>query len=527
MTTKELYIKHKTGDISNQKFLYEVRRDSNLPWITNMTSYEDAVKILKNKGIINEADGKKYGDVEVISKTIDMVNPYEYSKGMNYELDMADNAVRTDLTEDEVLAAQKKVLANITKDANYYTKLYAGLKPTADTGNYIEIEIAGKSLEKNLKAEMQGRKADGYIKKELKKDAKSNVKDDLGKKEAGTKKPKGVSEFKAKGVTGSFKTIKEGIEEILREKLAKKKSNEVKVEESNIDIHQAAKDIINDILDFYDLHAMTFDDAKKIVANYSYQGQEAIDIAKEMMKYSQQKANEAINFSEPWKYDFVKDGDDCIKIDPETGTRSKVHHTYCKRTQNEVETKVKEHHNDPDFPVVKGLYELLDAIVADWGKEDLYHEVEDVVVAYTEPDATTISKEAIKRIKDVLENYDVLEDYAELVNNVAVKEPGQALAPIDRMYNSDAWVQAQRNMNEAPKKSSAEKMKEALKKALKSDDKVKAIKEKKDKSLEEGALDNQIAAQEKIVAQKKKETADAEKKLADIKGKEAAAEANG
>jgi murein L,D-transpeptidase YcbB/YkuD len=126
----------------------------------------------------------------------------------------------------------------------------------------------------------------------------------------------------------------------------------------------------------------------------------------------------------------------------------------------------------------------------------------------------------------------VLEDYAELVNKIAVKEPGEAprdnnLSPMDRMYNSDAWVQAQRDMNEAPKKSSAEKMKEALKKALKSDDKVKAIKEKKDKSLEEGALDNQIAALEKVVAQKKKETADAEKKVADMKAKEASAEANG
>jgi hypothetical protein len=206
---------------------------------------------------------------------------------------------------------------------------------------------------------MQGRKADGYIKKELKKDAKSNVKDDLGKKEAGTKKPKGVSEFKAKGVTGSIKVVKEGIEEILREKLAKKKADEAKVEE---------------------------------------------------------------------------------------------------------------HHNDPDFPIVNGLYDLLDAIVADWGKEDLYQEVEDVIVAYTEPDATTISREAIKKIKDVLENYDVLEDYAELVNKIAVKEPGEAPSAIDRMYNSDAFVQAQRDMNESsPKKSAIQKMKEALKAALKTE----------------------------------------------------------
>jgi hypothetical protein len=356
MTTKELYKKHKSGDISNQKFLYEVRRDAHLPWINNLTSYEDAVKILKNKGIINEADSKKYGDVEVISKTIDMVNPYEYSKGMNYELDMADNAVRTDLTEDEVLAAQKIVLKNITKDANYYTRLYAGQKIN-DTEGYKEIEIEGKKLEPNLKAEMKGRKADGYLKKEAIKSPKSNVKVDLGKKEAGTKKPKGVSEFKDKGVTGSFKTIKEGIEEIIREKLAKKKANEAKVDE---------------------------------------------------------------------------------------------------------------HHNDPDFPVVNGLYDLLDAIVADWGKEDLYQEVEDVIVAYTEPDATTISREAIKKIKDVLENYDVLEDYAELVNKIAVKEPGESPTAIDRMYNSDAFAQAQRDMNEnSPKKSAIDKMKEALKSSLK------------------------------------------------------------
>lgn len=422
MTTKELYIKHKSGEVSNQKFLYEVRRDSNLPWITNMTSYEDAVKILKNKGIINEADEKKYGDVEVISKTIDMVNPYEYSKGMNYELDMADNPVRQDLTQDEVLAAQKIVLKNITKDSNYYTKLYAGLNPTAEVEGYKEIEIAGKNLEKGIKADMAGRKADGYIKKELKKDAKANVKDNLGDSEKAPKKPKGVEEFKDKGVTGSFKTIKEGIEEIIREKLAKKKANEAKVEEGEFKFKPTETDA---------------------------PGMQA-------------------------------------------------------RPDGYLKDKVDEHHNDPNFPTVKGLYDLLDAIVADWGKEDLYHDVEDVVVAYIEPDATAISKEAVKKIKDVLENYDVLEDYAELVNGIAVKEPGTGFRP-----GVDLGA-------------SFEKFKASLKEKLKAD-----LKEKKGKSLEEGALDDQIAAAEKTVAQKKKELADAEKKVADIKAKEASAEAQG
>jgi hypothetical protein len=344
MTTKELYIKHKSGSMSNQKFLYEVRRDAHLPWITNLTSYEDAVKILKNKGIINEADGKKYGEVEVIAKTIDMVNPYEYANGLDYELGQSMVPVRCDLTEDEVLTAQKKVLDNLTKDPNYYTKVMHGLKPKDPILGPREIEVTDKTIEAVKKGPV---KADGYIKKELKKDVKANVKDNLGDSEKAPKKPKGVEELKDKGVTGSVKTIKEGIAEIIREKLAKKKADEAKVDE---------------------------------------------------------------------------------------------------------------HHNDPNFPVVKGLYDLLDAIVADWGKEDLYHDVEDVVVAYIEPDATTMSKEAIKRIKDVLENYDVLEDYAELVNNIAVKEPGEALSTMDRMYNENT-----------PKKSTVQKMKEALKAALKTE----------------------------------------------------------
>lgn len=54
MTTLELFRKHRKGEVSRDRFLYEVRRDSNLPWVTNTTSYDDAVKILKNKGIIRE-----------------------------------------------------------------------------------------------------------------------------------------------------------------------------------------------------------------------------------------------------------------------------------------------------------------------------------------------------------------------------------------------------------------------------------------------------------------------------------------
>ena len=54
MTTIDLYKKHKAGEVSREKFLYEVRRDAQLPWIISVTSYDDAIKILKNKGIITE-----------------------------------------------------------------------------------------------------------------------------------------------------------------------------------------------------------------------------------------------------------------------------------------------------------------------------------------------------------------------------------------------------------------------------------------------------------------------------------------
>ena len=54
MTMAKLYENHKKGKVSKQTFLYEARKDDNLPWINNLTSYEDAVKILKNKGVISE-----------------------------------------------------------------------------------------------------------------------------------------------------------------------------------------------------------------------------------------------------------------------------------------------------------------------------------------------------------------------------------------------------------------------------------------------------------------------------------------
>jgi hypothetical protein len=147
MTTQDLYTKLSKGEITEQKFLYEVRRDVNLPWITSSNSFKDTITILKNKGMISEKQTKESTgkqEVEIIAKTIDMVNPYEYSKGIDFELDLVYDAVgNADLTEDEVLKAQKKVLKNLTNNPSYYTQK---MSTKMEGESEYEIELNDKSI---------------------------------------------------------------------------------------------------------------------------------------------------------------------------------------------------------------------------------------------------------------------------------------------------------------------------------------------------------------------------------------------
>jgi hypothetical protein len=151
MTVQNLYTQYLDGKITKQKFLYEVRRDQNLTMISPSNSFDDVVKILKNKSIISEKASKESKqstgkqEVDIIAKTIDMVNPYEYARGMNYELDIIDvPATSGDLDKDNVLRAQKKVLANLTKNPQYYyEKLNGQVKFDGDE----TVEINKKSTD--------------------------------------------------------------------------------------------------------------------------------------------------------------------------------------------------------------------------------------------------------------------------------------------------------------------------------------------------------------------------------------------
>jgi hypothetical protein len=161
MTVQNLYTQYLDGKITKQKFLYEVRRDQNLDMISSSNSFDDVVKILKNKSIISEkahkeaklATGKQ--EVDIIAKTIDMVNPYEYSRGMDYELDIMDvPATSGDLSEDNVLKAQKKVLANLTKNPQFYFDKINGKGEVTEEwveATKKEIDKIGKGKPKTIR----------------------------------------------------------------------------------------------------------------------------------------------------------------------------------------------------------------------------------------------------------------------------------------------------------------------------------------------------------------------------------------
>ena len=126
---------------------------------------------------------------------IDQANPYEYRHGLQYEL-----GVDSDYSDESLAAAKAKVLKNLAKDSNYYSTL---LNQKQSHYEFKAPETDAPGMQAN---------ADGTLKKGAGKLEKANVKDSLGKKEAGKVKPKGVKIMPDKGVTGSVKTIKEGTE---------------------------------------------------------------------------------------------------------------------------------------------------------------------------------------------------------------------------------------------------------------------------------------------------------------------------
>jgi hypothetical protein len=174
-----------------KKPINEIERLKLIAGLINEINYNDSVYGVKRTTL---TEGKKKKEVKELS--IDVANPYEYRMGLQYELEQMD-----DYSNESLEKAKSIVLKNLAKDVNFYTTLL----------NQDQSPYKFEAPETD-KPGMQA-KADGYLKKELKKDAKANVQDTLGKKEAGKKKPKGVKVMPDKGVEGKEKVVKEGLEE--------------------------------------------------------------------------------------------------------------------------------------------------------------------------------------------------------------------------------------------------------------------------------------------------------------------------
>ena len=169
MTTLELYRKHKAGEIGRDRFIYEVRRDSNLPWVTNITSYNDAVKILKNKGIISEADANVATYPEV-----DIVNPYFLKKGVQKLLDK-----ETELTNDSYIKALNKAAKQLAKDPHVFDEdMFANAKEVEKEDTKLQTQEVKKDNHVDKNREMKKVKV-----KALKETALKALSDSLKKKD--------------------------------------------------------------------------------------------------------------------------------------------------------------------------------------------------------------------------------------------------------------------------------------------------------------------------------------------------------
>lgn len=152
MTLQTTYINYKNGNLTPSKFLYEIRK-KNFPFLSPNNSLRDVITILKGQKLISEVKDKNPEIPQVDCKTIDMVSPHEYTKGMNFELDLRfKSAGQNSPTVTEISKAQDKVLKNLTKDSYYYSrKLMTDEEKKYEKGNEREYELKKQFIHNNKK----------------------------------------------------------------------------------------------------------------------------------------------------------------------------------------------------------------------------------------------------------------------------------------------------------------------------------------------------------------------------------------
>jgi len=220
MTVANLFAKHRAGEVSKEKFLYEVRKDAQLPYISNLTSYDDAIRILKQKSVIREAEetrednepllqdkveqairlgllklkeGKSPKKIikeqEDLHLTIDRLNPILVNKAVNVEL-----AKLPKIDGEVYQKTLEKVVAKLKKDPRCYDDV---LVANAKEINKVDEKRKMIPVKKELKDQHHQMKSPKGVEKH-----KANTKASTKENKKG--KPKGVKEMSshAKGHKG-------------------------------------------------------------------------------------------------------------------------------------------------------------------------------------------------------------------------------------------------------------------------------------------------------------------------------------
>jgi hypothetical protein len=120
---KQQYIDLQEGRMTQQNFM-RVLRMTIPQYITNVISFNDSIKILKNKGILNECDCNinTLNNSNLSEKNLD-VDPNELRKGIEVEMEHTNDPVK----------AEEIALDHLAEDPEYYTKLdKAGLEESHD-----------------------------------------------------------------------------------------------------------------------------------------------------------------------------------------------------------------------------------------------------------------------------------------------------------------------------------------------------------------------------------------------------------
>ena len=192
--------------------------------VTNVSSFEDTVKILKGKRILSEAAKPEgvYGhnpNAETPpAPGIDQLNYYQVYHGIQYEL-----AQMPEITDEAYIKARKKVVDTILKDPDAYKQL--------QLANFKAVKAMDEDLKmKEVKENNLTDKPNEM--KVVKKDAKANTEDTLEKKEKKKakngkgiqimtqtpKKTKGISKVMEVPGKEKVKALKENImQEMTRE----------------------------------------------------------------------------------------------------------------------------------------------------------------------------------------------------------------------------------------------------------------------------------------------------------------------